>query len=399
MLPRVATLCHVVENGIFIDKSILIYFKAPYSFTGEDVVEFQCHGGIMVSSLILQATLNCGASLANPGEFSKRAFLNSKMDLSQIEAMAKLIESKSKLSAKLLAKQMKGEIKNFVDENRNMLVEILAYVEVNIDYAEEDLPKNLENQIHDKLKQIQEKLSHTLKVSQNRENLIQGYKVCIIGKPNVGKSSLLNAILNYERAIVSEVEGTTRDTIEEEIKIANHIIRLVDTAGIRNSSDKIEQIGIQRSKQAISQSDIIIALFDGSKNFSNEDEEIIKLCKKENKKVFYVLNKQDLKDVKKENFINISAKNDIKNLIKELEIYINSNICEDEMILISTRQVNAIKLTLNNIISSQDVLKDGELELFAFYINEAIKEISQISKPFQRTEILDSMFSNFCLGK
>ena len=256
--PRYATLSKLYDfNDELIDIGLVIYFKAPYSFTGEDVVEFQCHGGYVVSRVILETLFKYGAKPAAPGEFTKRAFLNGKIDASQAEAIAKLIETRSKEGAKLLSKQLEGELEKFVNEIRDKLIEIMAYAEVFIDYAEEDLPKTMDKDIKIKLNEIKEILQKTLEASKRREGMINGYKIAIIGKPNVGKSSILNALLNTNRAIVSDIAGTTRDTIEEDIQIGQHLIRFVDTAGIREAKDEIEKIGVERSKKAIEKSDII----------------------------------------------------------------------------------------------------------------------------------------------
>jgi tRNA modification GTPase len=232
--PRYATLSNVYDlQGTLIDESIILYFQAPFSFTAEDVVEIQCHGGFIVAQSILKTLLACGARLANPGEFSKRAFFNGRIDLSEAEAIAQLIEAKSEDAAKILARQMKGELKEFIEKIRDAIIHILAYSEVSIDYAEEDLPQDLVMQIEAKLRDLVDSLHKTLVASRSREGLMQGFRVAIVGKPNVGKSSLLNALLNYNRAIVSDIAGTTRDTIEEQVKIGTHLIRIVDTAGIR----------------------------------------------------------------------------------------------------------------------------------------------------------------------
>ena len=406
--PRRATLSSVYNSSNeLLDQAIVIYFKNPNSFTGEDIVEFQCHGGLVVSDLILKASIEAGARLATPGEFSKRAFLNGRIDLSEAEAIASLIEAKSEDAAKILALQMKGSLKNFVGDIRDKLVNILAYSEVSIDYAEEDLPKSLIDQIKDKLDEIKQSLDNSLKASNARSGLMQGFKVSIVGKPNVGKSSLLNAILSYDRAIVSDIAGTTRDTIEEQVKIGTHLIRLIDTAGIRESSDQIEKIGIERSKQAIEESDIVISLFDSSKALDNDDAEIIKLLNeyKDTKEILVFLNKSDLKQVADESVLKdfkvdkISAKNDAFSIYKALENIMNKSNISDEVMLISTRQNLAVQDALDAIGEAYEPLENGELEFFSFHINDAIKYISSISRPYEYDQMLDEMFGNFCLGK
>ena len=403
--PRFATLSKLYDyNNELIDIGLVIYFKAPFSFTGEDVVEFQCHGGYAVSRLVLETLFKYGARPAEPGEFTKRAFLNGKIDASQAEAIAKLIETKSKEGAKLLSKQLEGELERFVNEIRNKLIEIMAYAEVFIDYAEEDLPESMDKDIKERLKNIKNLLKKTLEASKRREGMLSGYKVAIIGKPNVGKSSLLNALLNTNRAIVSDIAGTTRDTIEEDIQIGQHLIRFVDTAGIREAKDEIEKIGVERSKEAIKKSDIILALFDAT-SFTKEDEEILNLIKNQNKDIIVVINKIDkgikidLSRFKDFETVKISTKEDISPLIKKIEEILDNYNSDDTHILISLRQVNAVENALKEIEKSEEFLQTGELELFSYNIQNAIKEISSITKPFEYDEMLDKMFSSFCVGK
>lgn len=404
--PRYATLTPIYDkNGDAIDESIVIYFKSPNSFTGEDIVEFQCHGGIVVADLVLSEILKNGARLAEPGEFSKRAFLNGKIDLSEAEAIAKLIETKSVDAAKILTRQMKGEIKEFVESVRENLVEILAFVEVNIDYAEEDLPQDLMNQIKDKLQDLRSELKNTYESSKRREGLIDGFKVAIVGKPNVGKSSLLNSLLNYDRAIISDIAGTTRDTVEEEVRLGTHIIKIVDTAGIREASDAIEKIGIERSIEAVKQSDIVIAMFDNSREFDDEDKKIFDMLNEyQEKNILYVLNKSDLDskfDYPNENldFIKLNCKKNAGEIASRIEKILDKSSSEDTLLLTSKRQLEAVKKAYESIEESAWLLSEGELELFAFNLNEAILSISSISSNFDRVEILDKMFGSFCLGK
>jgi tRNA modification GTPase len=390
-----------------IDEAIVIYFKGPNSFTAEDIVEFQCHGGKIVAEQVLNAVVSAGARLAEPGEFSKRAFMNGRIDLTEAEAIAQLIEAKSEDAAKILAKQMKGELKDYVEGVRDELLHILAYSEVTIDYAEEDLPQDLIEQILSRLEGLRLRLSDTLQASQSRSGLMQGFKVAIIGKPNVGKSSLLNVLLNYKRAIVSEIAGTTRDTIEEEVKIGTHLIRMVDTAGIRNANDEIERIGIERSIEAIEQSDIVVCLFDGSRLFDEEDSKIIELIEqyKEEKAIVCLLNKTDLprsfdtKAIEAYDPIELSCKESARELIKVLENIMDSKNISDEMMLISARQINAVRKALSEIEEAKSPLQDQELEIFSFHMNMAIKEISSITRPYEHGEMLDKMFGSFCLGK
>ncbi len=387
-----------------IDEALIIYFKNPSSFTGEDVIEFQCHGGIAISNLVLETTIQYGARIATPGEFSKRAYLNNKIDLSQAQAISKMIEARSEDAVKLLARQLKGELSNFVDDIRKDLLFMLAYTEVNIDYAEEDLPSDIFEQIQQKLEITQTKLNNTLEASKRREGLIEGFKVAIVGKPNVGKSSLLNKLLNFNRAIVSDIAGTTRDTIEESVKIGTHIIKIVDTAGIREASDEIEKIGIEKSKEAIEQSDIVIALFDGSREFDNEDKQIVDILNATNKEKIVLITKSDLPQklnlkLLENDSLSLNTKEDISLLVTKLEEILNQNTSGDDITLISKQQIIEVENTLFNIKQSYEPLKTGELEFFAHHINEAIQNISNITRPYEHGQMLDVMFGEFCLGK
>ena len=405
-IPRYAKLAkfYDLEDNL-IDIPLVLFFKNPNSFTGEDIVEFQCHGGVAVSRLILETLINSGARIAEAGEFSKRAFINGKIDLSQAEAIAKLIESKSKESVKILSKQLRGDLSKFVNDIREQLLEIMAYVEVNIDYAEEDLPFDLVEQIKNRLYTIAELLKKSLNASKKREAMFNGYKVAIIGKPNVGKSSLLNNLLDYERAIVSDIAGTTRDTIEEEITIGSHIIKIVDTAGIRDKTDdKIEKIGIKKSKEAVDEADIVIAMFDNSRKFDEEDKEILNIIKNTNKDVLVILNKIDLENrfniTKLGSFeiIKATQKDENYEIEKQLEKILDKYSYQDNM-LISNRQVEVVTKAYEAINNSFELIEIQELELFSYNIQEAIYSISQITKPYEHDEVLDKMFSSFCVGK
>ena len=405
--PRYAHLTSLYNaQDDLIDHAIMIYFAAPHSFTGEEIVEFQCHGGMIVAQEILDTILFHGVRLAEPGEFSKRAFLNGKIDLTEAEAISKLIEAKSVDAAKILAKQMKGELKEFVDESREALLRSLAYSEVMIDYAEEDIPDDIMESIVNQLDGLTSKIEQIVDASHRRRGLIEGFKVAIIGKPNVGKSSLLNALLSYDRAIVSDIAGTTRDTIEEQVRIGSHIIRLVDTAGIRESEDIIEKIGIERSLSSVEDADVIIALFDYTRPFDSEDEKIFSILEVlEDKHIIVALNKSDLEHVlvidksHKYDMIEVSAKKAFVKLTQKLEMLFDSIGEGEELMLISARQIEAVTKAKKAIFEAKTPLLDGELEFFSYHLQEAVKSISSISKPYDSEEILDKMFGEFCFGK
>jgi tRNA modification GTPase len=405
--PRYAHLYPLYSaNNELIDEAVVIYFKSPYSFTGEDIVEFQCHGGYVISSEIIELCVHYGARLANPGEYSKRAFLNGKIDLSQAEAIAKIIEAKNLDAAKILARQLKGSLAEFIEQSREQLLLILANSEVMIDYAEEDLPLDIQETIMQKLDFLEDKFRSILESSHRRRGLIEGFQVAIVGKPNVGKSSLLNRFLDYERAIVSDIAGTTRDTIEESVRIGSHVIRLIDTAGIRESDDTIEKIGVERSLASIQEADIIIALFDGSSQFDKLDEDIIvKLANLDaSKHLIKVINKSDLAQkishpFLEEGTLSISIKENLSHLTEALKTLLDSIAKDDEIMLVTSRQIMALSEALQHIGESRLFLANLELEFFSYHLNESLKKISLISKPFDNEDILDKMFGEFCLGK
>ncbi len=407
IIPRHAHLTSLYnKEDDLIDHAIMIYFKNPHSFTGEDIVEFQCHGGMVVAQEILETLVAHGARLALPGEFSKRAFLNGKIDLTKAEAIAKLIEAKSVDAAKILAKQLKGDLKDFVDDSREAMLRATAYSEVMIDYAEEDIPEDVLENIVIQLDALVLKMDKIVEASHRRKGLIEGFRVAIIGKPNVGKSSLLNGFLASDRAIVSEIAGTTRDTIEEQVRIGSHIIRLIDTAGIRDARDSIEKIGVERSLASIEDADVVIALFDLSREFDEEDAKIVEIIELlEDKEVIVTLNKLDLEPLldlqklREFSAIYVSAKNDFKNLTDKLEQFFNSIGEDEELMLISTRQIDAVEKSKKAILEAKEPLLRGELEFFSYHLQDAITALSSISKPYDSEEILDKMFGEFCLGK
>ncbi|ENJ2496072.1 tRNA uridine-5-carboxymethylaminomethyl(34) synthesis GTPase MnmE [Campylobacter jejuni] len=403
LTPRHATFTKLFnQNNEIIDEAIMIYFKAPYSFTGEDIVEFQTHGGFSVSEVLLEELVSLGARLALAGEFSKRACLNGKMTPLKALNIQDLILSKSALAAKIIARNMQGNLGELLEKIRTDLVKTLAFVETSIDYADDDLPSDLLEQISTMCEENSKILKEIYTLSQSKKGLIEGFKIAIVGKPNVGKSSLLNALLSYERAIVSDIAGTTRDTIEESFKLGTHLLRIIDTAGIRESKDVIEQIGVALSKKSLEDADIILAVFDASRVQDKEDEKIFDLLANTDKKIFWILNKSDLENVFKntqnKNFIKLSAQKDIILLKEELQNYFNS--FDSEGIMVSSLDlINACKISSEAIFRAKGLLEESSLELFAFELNLAINELARFTKDFQRDEILDEMFGNFCLGK
>lgn len=390
-----------------IDQALVLYFQNPKSFTGEESVEFQCHGGYGVASLLIDTLLHHGARMATPGEFSKRALLNGKMDLAQAEAASALIQARSHNAVHVLANQLKGELGKFVNDIRKDLIAILAYNEVLIDYAEEDLPPNVTQQITTKLTAIATLLENTLQSSNRRQGVIEGYKIAIIGKPNVGKSSLLNALLSYNRAIVSDIAGTTRDTIEENITLGTHFVKIVDTAGIRDAGDAIEKIGIERSIAAINEATIVLAMFDQSREWEEDDDRIVEILGSygKNKDILAIMNKSDLPQVhlkeslKAYDVKSISCKDDISSLLTWMTNKLDGYDTTADILLVSKRQHNAVKAAQEAITASLSPLNRGELEFFSFHVKEAIDAIGSITQPYDVEGMLDVMFGTFCLGK
>ena len=316
-----------------------------------------------------------------------------------------MISAKSTKAASLLARQIKGGLAQFVETIRSKLVRARAHIEVAIDYAEDDIPADITQQISSDLIGLKDLLERTLKASEARSSELLGYKIAIVGKPNVGKSSLLNRLVNYERAIVSSTAGTTRDTVEEQFYIGGVLIKLVDTAGIREACDEIEKIGIARSKKAIDESDLILAVFDSSSEITTEDLMILDLIRSSEKKHIVVLNKSDLgfkvdTDIfTPSDLIKISAKNSIDDLLAWLEKAVASDEASEENLLVNTRQIEAVSKANFEIALAHNTLLQGDLELFSYHCFEAIRQIETLTKPFVYDELLDAMFGEFCLGK
>lgn len=399
--PRYAHLKYLYdEGGALIDKGIVIYFKAPHSFNGEDIVEFQSHGGIALQKRLLEVCQHFGARIARAGEFSKIALINGKMDLSQIETTANLIATRNANALSLIAQNLKGDLQKIIDDFRDKLLEILAQSEALIDYAEDEIPQDLSAN----LKSLQTRLRAIYAHSKSMQHIINGHKLAIIGRPNVGKSSILNALLLKNRAIVSDIEGTTRDSIEAQMTIDGQIITIIDTAGIRASDEKIELLGIEKSKEIAREASIILAVFDGSKNF--DDREILQiLCENAEKIIIVAINKSDKKRVvdlahfRDYEPIFISTKDEsVFRIRKAIADKIHTNPQNDESIILgSVRQMECVEGAINALEVAEQNISD--FEIFSLHINDAIKWLESLTKPYNYDEMLDKMFSAFCLGK
>lgn len=399
--PRYAHLKYFYdEGGALIDRGIVIYFKAPHSFNGEDIVEIQSHGGIALQKRLLEVCQHFGARIARAGEFSKIALINGKMDLSQVETTANLIATRNANALSLIAQNLKGDLQKIIDDFRDKLLEILAQSEALIDYAEDEIPHDLSAN----LKSLQTRLRAIYAHSKSMQHIINGHKLAIIGRPNVGKSSILNALLLKNRAIVSEIEGTTRDSIEAQMTIDGQIITIIDTAGIRASDEKIELLGIEKSKEIAREASIILAVFDGSKNF--DDREILQILRENAGKIIIVaINKSDKKRVvdlahfRDYAPIFISTKDEsVFRIRKAIADKIHTNPQNDESVILgSVRQMECVEGAINALEAARQNISD--FEIFSLHINDAIKWLESLTKPYNYDEMLDKMFSAFCLGK
>ncbi len=402
----------IKETGEKIDEVLVSYFKSPKSYTTEDMCEINSHGGTVVERRILEQCIKHGAVLAEPGEFTKRAFLNGRMDLAQAESVIDLINSKTDKEAKSSLKQLKGGLSSEINNIKKGLLDVIADIEATIDYPEYDIEEVTENTVQERLKEIKTKLNKLEKSFENGKILREGVKTVIIGKPNTGKSSLLNLLLKEERAIVSEVEGTTRDTIEEYISIAGIPIKMIDTAGIRNTKDKIEGIGVKKAIELTEEADLVIAIFDNSNGLEEEDKKIIELIK--NKKAIILLNKIDITDKKLDEDKNIACLNKktikistktgkgIETLYEAISKMFDYNEIEngEEIIITNIRHKNQIHLAIENIDKAIATLNDKmPVDIIAIYIKQILEELSKITGDNVSEDIINEIFSKFCLGK
>lgn len=403
---------NIVEDGQIIDEVLVSYFKAPKSYTTEDMCEINSHGGNIIMKKILELCLENGAILAEPGEFTKRAFLNGRIDLLQAESVIDVINAKSENEARAAIKQLEGELSKEISKIKKEIMDVMVNIEVSIDYPEYDVEDVTNLEVDNMLNSIEEKLRKLEKSFDNGKIIKEGIRTAIIGRPNAGKSSLLNAILKEERAIVTEFEGTTRDTIEEFITIEGIPLKLIDTAGIRDANDEVEKIGIKKSRKIAETADLVIAIFDSSKEFTDEDLEILDLIKE--KKSIIVLNKLDLdakvdetdeRLKKSSNYIvKISAlnKTGIDTIYEKISEMFNLNeINLDNHILITNiRQKNFIDSAIKNVEKAKETLSKKEsIEIIAIFIKNILEDLGNITGEYVTEDIINEIFSKFCLGK
>nr|WP_300005115.1 tRNA uridine-5-carboxymethylaminomethyl(34) synthesis GTPase MnmE [Tissierella sp.] len=404
---------HIIdENGNKIDEVLIAFMKGPYTYTREDMVEIYCHGGIISVRKVLELLLRSGARISERGEFTKRAFLNGRLDLSQAEAVIDIIRSKTDKSFEVSLDQLEGSLSKEIQGMRDILLTMVAHVEVSIDFPEEDVNELTYETLKRDAMEVERKIEELLSTANKGKILRDGINTVILGKPNVGKSSLLNAILKENRAIVTDVPGTTRDIIEEYINIDGIPLKIVDTAGIRVTEDLVEQIGVDRARQSVEESDLIIAVFDVAREFDEEDQEIINILK--DKKAIVLLNKIDIEDNHREKFLeelsgidhiietsiieNVGIKTleeDIKDLFYQGDLNIESDI-----IITNVRHKIQLEKAQKKILSAiGDIQADVPLDCIEIDLKDAWEDLGEISGETIAEDILDKIFRDFCIGK
>lgn len=403
---------NIIENGEIIDEVLVSYFKAPKSYTTENMCEINSHGGNIIVKKILEICLKNGAELAEPGEFTKRAFLNGRIDLLQAESVIDVIHAKSEREAKTGMKQLEGILSKQIAEIKQEILDVMVNIDVAIDYPEYDVDEVTNQQIIDMLEKVEGKLKKLEKSFDNGKIIKEGIKTAIIGKPNAGKSSLLNAILKEDRAIVTEYEGTTRDTIEEFVTINGIPLKLIDTAGIRQAKDEVEKIGIAKTREIAKEADLIIAIFDSTKELTKEDLEILELIK--NKKSIILLNKIDLKSTLQaddnrfkqasNHIIKISALNyvGIEELYKEItELFqLNEINLDNEIIITNIRHKDLVTKAIENVKKTKKTIEEKmPLDIVAISIRDILEDLGKITGEVVDENIINEIFAKFCLGK
>ena len=403
---------HIVDNnGETIDEVLVSIMKAPRTFTAEDTVEINTHGGIAPTNKVLELLLENGCRLAEPGEFTKRAFLNGRIDLLEAEAVMDMINSKTDVQRKMAANQIGGKTSNLINELRSDMVQIISNINVNIDYPEYDDVDIITNDVLvPKITNLKNKINKILKESENGKIIKDGIKTSIIGRPNVGKSSLLNALLEEDKAIVTDIAGTTRDIVEGQIRINGIILNMIDTAGIRDTEDKIEAIGVEKSKKIMEESDLILFMLNNNEELSDDIKEL--LSKLDNKNYLILINKNDLDSKLNREELNID-----KNRIIDLSIIENKGIDElkekivelfnieeietkDPTYLSNTRSISILKNCLKRIEDVEQALVDDmPIDMIELDIKNIWEELGTINGSSYEEELLDEMFSRFCLGK
>lgn len=401
----------VDKNSNIIDEVLVSYFVAPRSYTTENMCEINSHGNNIILKKILEVCIENGAVLAEAGEFTKRAFINGRIDLLQAEAVIDVINSKSEKERIAAVNQLEGGLSQEVKNIKTKILDILTNMEVSIDYPEYEIEEETNEAILSKLNSIKHELNYLENSFERGKILKDGIKVAIVGRPNAGKSSLLNRILREDRAIVTDIEGTTRDTIEEFVNINGLLFKIIDTAGIREADNEIEKIGIDKSKKALSEADLVIAIFDKTKELLEEDYQILNEIK--NKNAIILLNKKDLKQdkIKIEQFkkysddiLNVSIKNNdgIEELYNKMTDMFSTNEIqvENTSIITNIRHKEAIKKSKECVYKALEAIKNGmTIDIVAIYLKEAIESLNAITGESVTEDIINDIFSKFCLGK
>lgn len=400
---------HIIENEKVMDKVLVSLFKGPNSYTGEDIVEISCHGSPYIQQQILQLFLRKDCRMASPGEFTLRAFLNGKMDLSQAEAVADLIASDSEAAHEIAMQQMRGGFSNEIQKLREELLNFASLIELELDFSQEDVEFADRSQFNELLNRISEVLKRLIDSFALGNVIKNGIPVAIVGEPNVGKSTLLNALLNEERAIVSDIPGTTRDTVEDQISLKGINFRFIDTAGIRETKDVVEQIGIDRTFDKIEKAKLVIYLFD-SPGFDRSELESIKK-RYPNKELLPLCNKVDLlddsqidqlkKEIPKTIFLSAKHKTGISSLEKKLLSLIDSGSLEgDDTVVTNSRHYDALLKALEEIQKVKEGMEVGlASDLMAIDIRQALFHLGEITGSVTTDDLLGNIFSNFCIGK
>ena len=407
----------IVENGKVVDAVLVSYFKNPKSYTGEDVCEINCHGGVQITREILQLVLENGARLAEPGEFSKRAFLNGKMDLTKAEAVINLINSKNTTQARIAANNLEGDLYKKIKEVREELIELMAHIEVSVDYPEYDYDEVENDNVISLLNKKIIEINNILSTYEQGKYIKDGVNVVILGKPNVGKSSLLNTLSRSQKAIVTEIPGTTRDVIEERINIGNIILNLSDTAGIRKTDDFVEKIGVKRSIEKIDEADLVIYLLNVESDIDDEDKEILSKIQNKGIKLITAINKIDkgqklkfdgildklkrfgVNEVIKMSVLNNEGIDELKNKIEEI-FNTNDLDFENELIITNERHRDLLNKSKEYLEVAKKEIEDNEpIDIVSIVIKNATKSLGEIIGADVNQDIVNKIFEKFCLGK
>ena len=400
---------HIIYKDEIQDEVLVTIMKSPKTFTTEDVVEINCHGSIAVTKKILEILLTLGCRLAEPGEFTKRAFLNGRIDLLEAEGVMDLINSKSESEKKLALNQIGGKVSNLIKNLRQKILEVLANIEVKIDYPEyEDIEDVTYNDLNNNIIEVEEEIKRIIKESENGKIIKEGIKTAIIGRPNVGKSSILNNLLEEEKAIVTDIEGTTRDTVEGSIVINGIILDLIDTAGIRKTEDKVESIGVNKSLQTIEKADLILFVLNNNEELTEYDKEILEKIKEKNHII--IINKIDLENkleinqLKEENIVKISALKDnnleeLKNKI--IEMYNLEELeSKDATYLTNARGLSLLKQSQEIISDIKEGIKTQQpIDMIEIDLKRIWELLGEITGETYQEELINQLFSQFCLGK